>query len=415
MRFWTSGHHQKGKPRDNQPHLRRENRHPRSRRRRKPFLTKLSRRHRRPARRHRRQCARLGHHGDRQVLHQRTGLGLARRPQRADAVVYRAGPGIAGPHAHLPPAHRRRGRRPRLRRRGNVGRGPRFSGDARRPRLLLFSRGGHQHPLHTWHGRADPGQACAADSSRLDDHRPTLRRHRRGEHRNRRRHRGRGSRDRRGGRPAPPAQREKPTDARRDKADYVHPGCHRAHRRDDMTDLIDRTKMFRLLEERIAKTTNPRHLLMLNRVLQHAQGEADLDLDLVMSTLSTDPRYVAWGAAADMSPVGRQAVRTFYEGTIVKGGQFFLEFDMDRIVVDDDTIVTEGNFRSLYYGADAAQRGFPVDDPEGFYLLSLRMLIVWPFDAEGFIIGEESYSAVTTPDFLKKVEISQVPQELRDF
>jgi hypothetical protein len=182
-----------------------------------------------------------------------------------------------------------------------------------------------------------------------------------------------------------------------------------------MTDLIDRTKMFRLLEERIAKTTNPRHLLMLNRVLQHARGEAGLDLDLVMSTLSPDPRYVAWGAPADMSPVGRQAVRTFYEQTIVQGGQFFLELDMDRIVVDDDTIVTEGNFRSLYYGADAAQRGFPVDDPEGFYLLSLRMLIVWPFDAEGFIIGEETYSAVTTPDFLKKVETSEVPQELRDF
>ena len=182
-----------------------------------------------------------------------------------------------------------------------------------------------------------------------------------------------------------------------------------------MTDLIDRTKMFRLLEERIANTTNPRHLLMLNRVLDHAKGEADLDLDLVMSTLTANPRYVAWGAAADMSPVGRQAVRDFYEQTIVQGGQFYLEFDMDRIVVDDDTIVTEGNFRSLYYGADAAKRGFPVDDPTAFYLLSLRMLIVWPFDAEGLIVGEETYSAVTTPDFLKKVDTSEVPQQLRDF
>lgn len=182
-----------------------------------------------------------------------------------------------------------------------------------------------------------------------------------------------------------------------------------------MTDLIDRTKMFRLLEERIASTTNPRHLLMLNRVLQHAKGEADLDLDLVMSTLTGNPRYVAWGAAADMSPVGRQAVRDFYEQTIAQGGQFYLEFDMDRIVVDDDTIVTEGDFRSLYYGADAAKRGFPVDDPEGFYVLSLRMLIVWPFDADGFIIGEETYTAVTTPDFLTKVEISEVPQQFRDF
>ena len=182
-----------------------------------------------------------------------------------------------------------------------------------------------------------------------------------------------------------------------------------------MTDLIDRTKMFRLLEERIAKTTDPRHLLMLNRVLQHARGEANLDLDLVMSTLTANPRYVAWGAPEDMSPVGRQAVRTFYEETIVKGGQFFLEFDMDRVVVDDDTVVTEGNFRALYSGADAAQRGFPVDDPDGFYLLSLRMLIVWPFDAAGFIQGEETYSAVTTPDFFTKVEVSDVPQEFRDF
>lgn len=182
-----------------------------------------------------------------------------------------------------------------------------------------------------------------------------------------------------------------------------------------MTDLIDRTKMFGLIEQRIAKTTNPRQLLMLDRLLQHAKGEANLDVDLVMSTLTANPRYIAWGAPADMSPVGREAVRTFYEETIVRGGQFYLEFDMDRIVVDDDTIVTEGNYRSLYYGADAAKRGFPVDDPQAFYLLSLRMLIVWPFDAEGFIIGEETYSAITTPDFLQKIEISDVPQQFREF
>ena len=182
-----------------------------------------------------------------------------------------------------------------------------------------------------------------------------------------------------------------------------------------MTELIDRTKMFGLLEERIATTTNPRHLLMLNRVLQHAKGEAALDVDLVMSTLTANPRYVAWGAPADMSPVGRDAVRSFYEDTIVGGGQYFLELDMDRIVVDDDTLVTEGNFRSLYYGADAAARGFPVEDPEGFYVLSMRMLIVWPFDADGYIIGEETYAAITTPDFLKKVDAAEVPAEFRDF
>ena len=139
-----------------------------------------------------------------------------------------------------------------------------------------------------------------------------------------------------------------------------------------MTDIIDPTKTFRLLEQRIAKTTNPRHLLMLNRVLQHAMGEAKPDLDLVMSTLCPNPRYIAWGAPEDFSPVGREAVHAFYEETIVKGGQFCLEMEMDRIVVDDDTVVTEGNFRSIYYGADAAKRGFPADDPTAFYLAVRR-------------------------------------------
>jgi len=182
-----------------------------------------------------------------------------------------------------------------------------------------------------------------------------------------------------------------------------------------MADIIDREKTSRLIKQRIARTSNPRHLSMLNRLLDHTVGEATLDLDLVMSTLCANPRYVAWGAPTDMSPAGRQAVQSFYEETIVKGGQFYLEMDIDRIVVDDDTIVTEGYLRSLYYGADAAKRGFPVDDPEAFYLLTLRMLIVWPFDAEGFIIGEESYSAVTTPDFFTKLETSQVPPAFREF
>ncbi|CAM3273342.1 hypothetical protein BST27_25550 [Mycobacterium intermedium] len=182
-----------------------------------------------------------------------------------------------------------------------------------------------------------------------------------------------------------------------------------------MTAIIDPSKTSRLIEERIAKTTNPRHLLMLKRLLDHTVGERTRDLDLVMSTLSPDPRYIAWGAPPDLSPVGRHAVRDFYAKTIVEGGLWCLEMEMDRIVVDDDTIVTEGFIRSVYHGADAARRGFPVDDQDGFYLVTLRMLVVWPFDADGFILGEETYNAVATPDFIKRVDISEVPAEFRDF
>jgi hypothetical protein len=43
------------------------------------------------------------------------------------------------------------------------------------------------------------------------------------------------------------------------------------------------------------------------------------------------------------------------------------------------------------------------------------MLIVWPFDAEGFIKGEESYSAIATPDFFTKIDSSRVPLAFRDY
>jgi hypothetical protein len=47
-----------------------------------------------------------------------------------------------------------------------------------------------------------------------------------------------------------------------------------------MTEIIDQSKTSMMIEQRIAKTTNPRHLLMLNRLLQHTIGEANLDVDL---------------------------------------------------------------------------------------------------------------------------------------
>src|SRR5882757_9403227 len=175
-----------------------------------------------------------------------------------------------------------------------------------------------------------------------------------------------------------------------------------------MTEIIDQTLTFRLIKERIARTSNPRHLLMLKQLLQHAQGEANGDLEVVMSTLSPNPRYHTYGRPT-LSPVGREAVRRFYTETVFGAGLHFFQFDVDRIVVDDDTIVTEGDSSTLLWGRDAKQTGFPIDDEEAFYLMRLRMILVWPFDEDCLIRGEDSYSAITRQDFLEKVEESRLP------
>ena len=176
-----------------------------------------------------------------------------------------------------------------------------------------------------------------------------------------------------------------------------------------MTEIIDQTLTFRLIKQRIAQTSNPRHLVMLRRLLQHAEGEAEANLEAVMATLTPNPRYHAYGSRPGMSPSGLDAVRDFYVERVFGAGLHFFQFDIDRIVVDDDTIVTEGNFSSLLWGRDAKDLGYPIDDAEAFYLMHVRMMLVWPFDEDCLIVGEDSYSAVTRADFMEKVDESRLP------
>lgn len=182
-----------------------------------------------------------------------------------------------------------------------------------------------------------------------------------------------------------------------------------------MPDIIDQSVTFRLIKQRIAQTSNERHLKMLTQLLKHAEAEAAGDIDTVMETLSAHPAYRSFGGPPHMQPVGRDGVREFYVNEVVNGGKYFFEYDLDRLVVDDYAIVTEGDFRSLYWGRDAQKDGLPVDDPDGFYLLHVRMLIVWPFDEDANITAEDSYSAMTRPDFLQKIEDSQVPATFRAY
>jgi len=71
-----------------------------------------------------------------------------------------------------------------------------------------------------------------------------------------------------------------------------------------------------------AGTTNPRHLMRLNGCCKHSMARQarsrPRDVD------PAEPRISPGVTPADMSPVGRDAVRAFYEDTIVKGGPAFL-------------------------------------------------------------------------------------------
>ncbi|NKQ54288.1 nuclear transport factor 2 family protein [Amycolatopsis sp. K13G38] len=153
-------------------------------------------------------------------------------------------------------------------------------------------------------------------------------------------------------------------------------------------------RSWRLLAERAAAEADPRRRANLEVVARHVREEVRGDVPALMETLVAQPHYEVWGASGSAGPKGADEVRAFYEAAI-EIGKNRLEFEISRIVVDQDTVVTEGVFRHAYTGELLARRGFAtaVDvDLDAWYLVEYQALIVWPIDANGLIEGEQMYA-----------------------
>jgi hypothetical protein len=149
------------------------------------------------------------------------------------------------------------------------------------------------------------------------------------------------------------------------------------------------------LDRRIAEESDPRNRRALEQVRDHMRTEIGGDLTGLMATLVDEPRYHLWGLPTEAGPKGRDAVEEFYTQMMAGGGNRF-EFAIRRIVVDPDTVVTEGQMRQRVPGSALALSGVeqvegrPVDS-EADYLTEIQILTVWPIAADGRIIGEDIY------------------------
>jgi hypothetical protein len=151
-----------------------------------------------------------------------------------------------------------------------------------------------------------------------------------------------------------------------------------------------------LVEQRLESETDPILRKNLELVLEHMKYEAKADIEGVVATLVDEPVYVMHDNPDDqlMNPNGsKDAVRAFYDATIVQTGAHRLELDCQRVIVDKDAVFTEGIMRMAYPGSTLAAIGIEVDDPDAYYLYETRMGVVWPVDrAAGKLVGEESYT-----------------------
>jgi hypothetical protein len=172
-------------------------------------------------------------------------------------------------------------------------------------------------------------------------------------------------------------------------------------------EMIDQSVAWRFVEERLNKTENPRHRSMLEVVIGHLKAEENLDLDGLMASLVDNPVYRTWRDGQDIGPKGYEAVKAYY-AALVQARRGILEYRLDRLVLDDDAVVTEGTIRAYQPGRAARTFGFNVDDVDATYLVSYRALIVWPFNEAGQLIGEDGYGN-WDPDSAVRVGRQELP------
>jgi SnoaL-like domain len=168
---------------------------------------------------------------------------------------------------------------------------------------------------------------------------------------------------------------------------------------------------WRLIADQAAREPDPRRKANLELVARHVDAEVRGDLDDIMKTLVAEPVYHYLGASPSPGPQGGAAVRAYYAES-VQMGRNRLEFAVDRVVAGDDAVVTEGVFRHAYAGQVLRGRGADaaaVPDPDGWYLVEYRALVVWPVTAEGVLSGEEVYIG-EPPRIVRQLADDEEPQ-----
>lgn len=160
--------------------------------------------------------------------------------------------------------------------------------------------------------------------------------------------------------------------------------------------VIDPRVTWAKVEQRLVDERHPLLRRNLETILAHMRAEAVGDLDELLATLSdAEVSYHAYDhpEVPELNPRGKAEVRSFYERFIASGATR-LQFDVARLVVDTDCVVTEGLMRMAYPGRTLAARGIEVDDPDAFYLYETKMAVFWPMDPQGLARGEDTYTGV---------------------
>ena len=159
---------------------------------------------------------------------------------------------------------------------------------------------------------------------------------------------------------------------------------------------FDITKVNAAVERLIETTQNPRHLYLLHSYNRHRYLEVAGRFEEIFAPEMTveEPVYHFNMLDTITTLDGAVAVKAVYEEW-TRTDQCIIYAEDEKLAVSEDVIVSSAMLYQQTPGAILAAGGVPVD-PEATYLVKIAIHMIWPYDDQGRMIGEDVWEYDTS-------------------
>lgn len=152
---------------------------------------------------------------------------------------------------------------------------------------------------------------------------------------------------------------------------------------------FDITKTNIAVERLIETTDNPRHLYLLHAYNRHRYLEMAGRWEEIFAPEMTvnNPVYHFNMLGKALTLNGAEAVQAVYREWTRTGQNVFYSND-EKLAVSDTMVVSTSTLYQQTPGHLLAEDGLPVD-PDAMYLVKSAEHMIWPYDDQGRLVGED--------------------------
>ncbi len=171
------------------------------------------------------------------------------------------------------------------------------------------------------------------------------------------------------------------------------------------------------LETAAASAATPEQAALISSVVTLLKAEISGDIDALMATLADEPVVNMWHPAGPARLEGYGTIRELYTTMFASGAEQF-EFVVEKIIVGESNLVTEGRFKQVYNTRMLEDLGMghitgDEDSGDGLWMSNAQIVVVWPVADNGKLIGQDIYFGEDPMSTLEPIDRKQLPPDFR--